>query len=402
MHSFSSAIRRVNLRVLFSIVFLGSLCYYAGWLSRWPAPDNSELEWKDFEVKHVTITVQAPQATVTVIPEAEEAMVLNGSLTDAFQGNGFTNKAMLLMNLIYLAMLTERVPILPVFNPSHFSGESSDTEVVDTTFGEVFDVPRLAKELRMPILEWWQAAMEHSSGPQYSPTPGKLNIDISWTTAPKWVKLKPDAADEAHAKFTGLMALVFLEQRNRNLRMPSKSPLLGLSLPPNEQLLCFNNLYYTANVEGFKFEPDYSTAWHLTFGLGVDATIPPYITIHVRHGDFKGACHIPLDECFAPLSTIARHVDEVKEELQRLKDITAAHVILMSDETNITCATAPTYGAWYPVLINMVIQSERKGFVGTDQSTMSLITAHRVKEWHDGVVRSVKWGKWGKVGADNH
>jgi hypothetical protein len=99
------------------------------------------------------------------------------------------------MNLIYLAMLTERIPILPVFNPSHISGGSSDTEVVDTTFGEVFDVPRLAKELRMPILEWWQvkdrksttvdslgcwnvwqAVMEHSSGPQYSPTPRKLNI----------------------------------------------------------------------------------------------------------------------------------------------------------------------------------------------------------------------------------
>ncbi|KAJ7891580.1 hypothetical protein B0H13DRAFT_2529987, partial [Mycena leptocephala] len=296
MHSFSSAIRRVNLRVLFSAVFLGSLCYYAGWLSRWPAPDDSGLEWKDFEAKRVTITVQAPQATVTVIPEAEEAVVLNGSPTDAFQdnlrhdvryittwpGNGFTNEAMSLMNLIYLAMLTERVPILPAFNPSHFSGGSPDTEVVDTTFGEVFDVPRLAKELRMPILEWWQvkdrksttvdslgcwnvwqAAMEHSSGPQYSATPGKLNIDISWTIAPKWVKLKPDAANEAHAKFTGLMALAFPEQRNRNLRTPSKSPLLGLSLPPNEQLLCFDNLYFTANVEGFEFERDYSTAWRL-------------------------------------------------------------------------------------------------------------------------------------------
>lgn len=99
------------------------------------------------------------------------------------------------MNLIYLAMLTERVPILPAFNPSHFSGGSPDTEVVDTTFGEVFDVPRLAKKLGMPILEWWQvkdrksttvdslgcwnvwqAVMENSSGPQYSATPGKLNI----------------------------------------------------------------------------------------------------------------------------------------------------------------------------------------------------------------------------------
>jgi hypothetical protein len=93
MHYFFSSIRRVNLRVLFSVVFLGSLCYYAGWLSRWPAPDDSGLEWKDFEAKRVTITVQAPQATVTVIPEVEEAVVLNGSPTDAFQGMSVSRTA---------------------------------------------------------------------------------------------------------------------------------------------------------------------------------------------------------------------------------------------------------------------------------------------------------------------
>jgi hypothetical protein len=60
------------------------------------------------------------------------------------------------MNLIYLAMLTERVPIIPHFNPTHISRTSLDTDVVDPNFGEVFDVPRLSKDLRMAILEWWQ------------------------------------------------------------------------------------------------------------------------------------------------------------------------------------------------------------------------------------------------------
>ncbi|KAJ7740377.1 hypothetical protein B0H16DRAFT_1567470, partial [Mycena metata] len=371
MHSFSSAIHHVNLRVLFSVVFLGSLCYYAG-----------ALEWKDFETKHVTITVQAPQATVTVIPEAEEAVVLNGSPTDTFQdnlrhdvqytttwpGTGFTNKAMSLMNLIYLTMLTERVPILPAFNPSHFSGGLPDT--------------RLTKELRMPILELWQVKDRKS-----------ITVDSlgCWN-----VKLKPDTANEAHAKFTGLMALAFPEQCNRNLRTPSKSPLLDLSLPPNEQLLCFDNLYYTANIEGFKFERDYSTAWrlvgkhlhwnpqieefargyvHRTFKLCVDITIPPYITIHSGTVTSKVRATPSVDECFAPLSAIARRVDEVKKELQRLKDITAMHVILTSGKTNITwweevvaygwyridhSAMALTYGIWYPVLIDTAIQSEGK------------------------------------------
>src|ERR1700761_2305879 len=93
MHSFLSPGRfHVSFKALFSVVFLGSLCYYAG-LSRWLAPDNSGLKWKDFEAKRVTVTVQAPQATVTVIPEAEEAVVLMGSPTDAFQGMSVSRTA---------------------------------------------------------------------------------------------------------------------------------------------------------------------------------------------------------------------------------------------------------------------------------------------------------------------
>jgi hypothetical protein len=179
-----------------------------------------------------------------------------------------------------------------------------------------------------------------------------------------------------------------------------------------------------------------------TFRLGADAVIPPvrslsslslswaflnpssvstliyakqYITIHVRHGDFKGWCDTPvIAECFAPLSSIARRVEEVREELQRVKGISIAHVILTSDEKDRTwweaaaaygwhrvdhSATAATYGDWYPVLIDTAIQSGGKGFVGTDRSTVSLLAARRVEAWNDGVVRSVMWGR---AGADDH
>lgn len=50
-------------------------------------------------------------------------------------------------------------------------------------------------------------------------------------------------------KFTALMALAFPVQRGHNLRAPSISRHHGLALPPNDQLLCFDNLYYAANVE---------------------------------------------------------------------------------------------------------------------------------------------------------
>lgn len=129
-------------------------------------------------------------------------------------------------------MLTERVPILPAFNPSHFLGGKPDTEVVDTTFGEVFDVPRLAKELRMPILEWWQvkdrksttvdslgcwnvwqAVMENTSGPQYSATPGKVKIG-----EPTWDILHRVRSHCIHQIFHGRLLRSW---SSSNLRKPT-------------------------------------------------------------------------------------------------------------------------------------------------------------------------------------
>lgn len=54
-------------------------------------------------------------------------------------------------NLLYLAMITERVPILPRFIPSHIGPDA-----LDIPFGHVFDVPRLSKAIGLPILEWEQ------------------------------------------------------------------------------------------------------------------------------------------------------------------------------------------------------------------------------------------------------
>jgi len=61
--------------------------------------------------------------------------------------------------------------------------------------------------------------------------------------------------------------------------------------------------------------------------------------------------------------------------------------------------TVEIYGAWYPVLIDAVIQSSGVGFVGTDRSTMSILARRRVQSWQDGVVRTLKWGR---LGSDDH
>ena len=53
------------------------------------------------------------------------------------------------MNLIYLGFITDRVPVVAMFTPSHIGG---DAPVI--TFGEVFDVPRFIRESGIPLLEW--------------------------------------------------------------------------------------------------------------------------------------------------------------------------------------------------------------------------------------------------------
>ena len=49
--------------------------------------------------------------------------------------------------------------------------------------------------------------------------------------------------------------------------------------------------------------------------------------------------------------------------------------------------------------MDTAIQSLAIGFVGTEFSTFSLLSQHRVEDWNGGVTRSVMWGT---KGADGH
>jgi len=61
--------------------------------------------------------------------------------------------------LIYLALITDRIPVIPKFTPSHVL---VDGHVDDLPFGEVFDVPRLASLIRSPVLEWRDIKIDES------------------------------------------------------------------------------------------------------------------------------------------------------------------------------------------------------------------------------------------------
>ncbi|TFK36992.1 hypothetical protein BDQ12DRAFT_686205 [Crucibulum laeve] len=401
-------------------------------------------------------TLQAEHDDVQEFPQS----VVIGEPTEKFRDNlqpnlkyitswisaGWTNDVMTYANLIYLGLLTERIPVVPMFVPSHIGGS-----VPPIDFGEVFDVPRLSKAIRLPVVEWhqvknrssealdelgcwniWQAVQEDEKRPRWSIVPQHLKLDISYTTVPSWVKVIPGYRHDLHAWFWSLAALAFPETRAENLVTPLESPTLKVSLPPDEQMLCYDYLYYVCANQPYEFDFDYSPAWrfvgrHMRWvpkleqladtyvrkatGIEDGKPTPPWIAIHVRHGDFKNWCNdvgIPLKECFASLPVIARRVEEVKAELKERKGIDVEHVIMTSDERDPEwwsdvvkmgwfgidhSKTVEEHGAWYPVLIDAVIQSSGAGFVGTDRSTMSTLARRRVQSWRDGVVRTVKWGK---------
>jgi len=155
------------------------------------------------------------------------------------------------------------------------------------------------------------------------------------------------------------------------------------------------------------------------FDVHKPADIPKYIAIHVRHGDFKNLCgDRATEDCFASLDVIAKRVKEVKEELAKRPEFQNSDgtpiempVIMTSDERDATWwdavrsqdwtwidhgpdgeNTSNVLGSWYPVLIDAIIQSLGHGFVGTDQSTMSVIAQRRVEAWQNGSTRLFLWG----------
>lgn len=71
---------------------------------------------------------------------------------------GWTNDFMTYINMIYLGLITSRIPIIPPFAPSHVDHDGGFPP-----FGDVFDVPRLSAAIHSPLLEWRDVKQENST-----------------------------------------------------------------------------------------------------------------------------------------------------------------------------------------------------------------------------------------------
>ncbi|KAG8996936.1 hypothetical protein FRB93_000606 [Tulasnella sp. JGI-2019a] len=454
-------------QILFVLAPLLAICTLAGFYHSPKVDLDVRLRWRP-EAKPEVLPVISPynvSRSVLGPPTAGWKENLRPELKyiTGFVGGGYTNDFMTYVNIVLLAQFTRRIPIIPPFSPSHIGYDEKNIP-----FGDVFDVPHMAEELKMPVLEWRDVKKDigTEAGPQsdklgcwtcwaqFDDSPrggrarenrleGRLGLDVSYTKIPATVKIPQGGVDLYAWELAKLgFHSGWLAGTRENQPMDSEGPLKH-RMPPDEQLLCFDFLYYVHVTRPWEWEEDYSPQWHIAstihfaprmvelangylmrlFDVPSEADIPLFISIHVRHGDFKWQCGtVPLVDCFASLSVIARRVQEVQDELASthpgINDGLPLKVLMTSDERDEAWwndvralgwyfidhgprgeDTTAKYGKWYPPLLDSVFQSMGTGFVGTERSTMSAIARRRVQDWQGGAVRDFRWGY---PGADDH
>ncbi|KZO90789.1 hypothetical protein CALVIDRAFT_374962 [Calocera viscosa TUFC12733] len=358
--------------------------------------------------------------------------------------SGWTNDVMTYGNLLYLALLTERIPIIGPFVPSHLSLSAGYLP-----FSEVFDIPRLARELHTPVLEWsdvkspesevgevmgcWSTWMGWGFGGGNARggwVPDTFELDVSYTPIP------PGAYDvnvdnDPHINFQALLPLAFPAGRAAALTQVSPTPSEGwnTTLPPSDHLLCFDMLYFARlGTSGAEWEEEYAPVWRLVgkhmhwapplrekadaylrahWSVGDGEEIPPYISVHMRRADFGQYCTGSLS-CMPTLAQLHRRVSEVQSQLVSLQGLHISRVLVTSDERNpawwseveglgytainhTALDTEGRFGEWYPSVLDSVFLSLGKGFVGTEGSTMSLLAKRRVEDWGGGVGTWLTW-----------
>lgn len=372
---------------------------------------------------------------------------------------GSTNDFFSFLSLIYIALNTDRVPIIPAFVGVHHLDEHAGM----MPFSAVYDLPRLQKTLGIPILEWkdvkdlsvplkerpaellgcWSVhmGMKGLKGrPIHPETEEILALDIS-----NWPVLSDSAIGHEESPSTAnIIALAALSDpihradamKYRELE-PEPCQESGQLVEPDEQLLCFDYLFFTATyMSSYEHSSDFDPIWrwvgqfvhfnpalverargmlHRTLEVPENAATPAFITIHVRRGDFAVWCYdTPLDDCFAPFSDYAKKVEDIRRVLtMRGIQVDPSHVIITSDEKDPAWwaevvrlgyryvdhkkeETIKLYGKWYPTLIDGAIHTLAVGLVGTDRSTYSEVSRKRMKSWNEvHEFRSVLWGSPG-------
>ncbi|KAG8892746.1 hypothetical protein FRB99_002466, partial [Tulasnella sp. 403] len=248
--------------------------------------------------------------------------------------------------------------------------------------------------------------------------------DVSYLSVPSWTLLP---RSNQFCKFSSLSRLSF--PTGRRLALESEETVNGetaTKVVPHERLMCFDSLYRVVEDDVFEWDQDYSPVWNVVgqylyfkpsvmrlaakyllrmFGLPEDATVPPFIAIHVtsRPSHQKGADSIHMDDTRAWISTpeLAAYVEQVALEIAKETGFTITKTIVYSDIADPVWwkevedlgwftvdheleKTVEEYSSSYVEIIDATIQSMSAGFIGMADSTFSIMSQKRVQEWVGG------------------
>ncbi|KAG1896947.1 uncharacterized protein F5891DRAFT_1130051 [Suillus fuscotomentosus] len=282
-------------------------------------------------------------------------------------------------NLIYLALITERMPIISKFLSNHI-----DPSTPPFVFGEVFDVPRLIEDPESQVLDdlgcWtiWETVQQHIEipEPRRSPLMNMLKHDVSWMRTPAWVDLTPPSVYHNHASFWSLASLGFAETRSKSLGLSltnRHSPQHQVSLPPDDHIYFF---YYISAHHTWDCQ-------HMRWTASMENIVDAHARRAMNEPTPPQCEEFSVDQCFAPLSVIARRLSEVQEELRTQKGIEATHVIMTSDEMDPEWWSDVGALGWtwvdYAAERTEDIYGKCSGFIGTRGSTMSTLAGPRVQ-----------------------
>ncbi|RXW21216.1 hypothetical protein EST38_g4629 [Candolleomyces aberdarensis] len=324
--------------------------------------------------------------------------------------------------MIYLGIISQRIPIIPPFVPQSHVSEGAGI----LPFSHIYNLTNLRNAIKFPVLEWSDvktlspsSSSSNNGAPadpaerfgcwsvrqRNIPTPGRvprtervLNLDLAFTRAPPMAYWLENVGDP-HTRFPALAALIWpghphpasknlplMEHQGERIHNGGGQELWKGG-PPDEQLACFDFLYWmTSGFQGYEIERRWSFAWngvgtHLTFtddlvditkgylrraqGLPEDSVLPPMITIHIRRGDFGTHCkHGAKPPCYAPVSKYKELAQNIQNQIFETQKIHVTTVYVASDEQS------PTF--WQEI--------ESFGWIYLNHTTER--TTERLGEWY--------------------
>jgi hypothetical protein len=212
------------------------------------------------------------------------------------------NDVMAALDTIYLALLTSRIPILAPFYPTHVGVTAGIVP-----FSSFFDVPLLSSTLNIPILDWkdiknysqpvldtskyfnadyyggeseelgcwsvWMTSRAQGVYPREGEIPRALSLDVSWTPVQFGHQIDPKAEEYNLLALSGLSDPQMRTEAVRDAKEsylqkmwqtigdakaagqgtveypPTMIPIpnrLSNQLDPDDNLLCFDYLYFTS------------------------------------------------------------------------------------------------------------------------------------------------------------